>query len=384
MLKHVSYSLVIGAALLICRPACAKDAHVLLLPRRSQLTPVQRLNREGVAAVKKHDYERAEQLFYKAYLYDPADPFTLNNLGFISEIEGQIERAQKFYDLAAQQGSNANIDLSNEQRLQGEPMRAALIDLKDVPMRVNRMNLNAMRLLAQNRGFDAIALLQQARSIVPRNAFTLNNLGVASEAIGDLDSALRYYREAAALHSSTPAAVTVDPNWRGKSVSTMAADSARRLERRMRSLDPAQTKAVMYTLRGVHAENENNWPAAKEAFLHAYALDPTSAFCINNRGYVAERAGDLETAQFFYAKARRAQDASAPVGLATALDAEGKSLALVANDSNAKVDTALDVYSRQRRQQGAPVELTPRGNGAQPEDQTSPNAQPPASPQPPQ
>jgi len=77
------------------------------IPRRSELTPVQRLNREGVEAVKKQQYEKASALFFKAYLYDPADPFTLNNLGYISELQGQLDRAHNFYTLASQQGSNA-------------------------------------------------------------------------------------------------------------------------------------------------------------------------------------------------------------------------------------------------------------------------------------
>lgn len=375
MLKHFANSVVLGAALLACQAGHSADGHVFYLPRRSQLTPVQRLNREGVEAVKKHDYDKAQRLFYKAYLYDPADPFTLNNLGYISEIDGQLDRAQKFYQLAAEQGSNANIDLSNEKHLQGEPMRAALIDLKDVPMRVNRMNLDAMRMLEKNRGFEAIALLQQARSLQPQNAFTLNNLGVASESIGDLDSAIRYYQEAAELHSKEPAAVTLDVKWRGRSISTMAQDSAKRLQKRMSNMDPAEAKAVMFTMRGVHAANQNNWPAAREAFLHAYALDPSSAFCINNRGYVAERDGDMESAQFFYEKARRSQDASARIGLATAVDAQGQPLGVVASDSTGKVDSALEVYSRERRQENAPVELTPRGAGDQQQDQTPPSTQ---------
>jgi Flp pilus assembly protein TadD len=377
MARDITKTILLGAAMFACQAAYAKDGRILTLPRHSQLTPVQRLNREGVVAIKKHDYKRAEQLFYKAYLYDPADPFTLNNLGYISELDGQLDRAQKFYDLAAQQGSDANIDLSSEAHLQGQPMKAALIDLKDAAMRVNRMNLNAMRLLEQDRGFEAVAMLRQALALDPRNAFTLNNLGVASEAVSDLNSALKYYQQAAALHSAEPAAVTLDRNWRGKSVSSMAGASAARLQRRVRSLDPSEEKAVMYTLRGVYAENQNNWPAARDAFLQAYELDPASAFCINNRGYIAEREGDLESAEFFYEKARKGENASAPVGLATSVDAQGKPLATVANDSNAKVDTAIDIYSRQRRQDGAPVELTPRGDGAQPENQ-APNA-PPAS-----
>jgi hypothetical protein len=68
----------------------------------------------------------------------------LNNLGYISELEGQLDRAIKFYKLAAQQGSNANIDLSSVRSLQGQPMQAAFSGLEDVPMRVNRLNLEAV------------------------------------------------------------------------------------------------------------------------------------------------------------------------------------------------------------------------------------------------
>ena len=64
----------------------ADDVKVIKIPRRSELTPVQRLNRKGVEAVKKHDYKDAESLFYKAYHYDPADPFTQNNKGYVSEL----------------------------------------------------------------------------------------------------------------------------------------------------------------------------------------------------------------------------------------------------------------------------------------------------------
>jgi Flp pilus assembly protein TadD len=343
---------------------------------RSHLSPVQRLNREGVEATKHHEYDKAQALFYKAYLYDPADPFTLNNLGYISEVQGELERAQKFYGLAAEQGSNADIDLSSQKHLQGQPMKAALIDLKDRSMRVNRMNIDAMRMLQQERNFEAIDLLKQALALDPRNPFTLNNLGVANEAVSDLDSALRYYQESAAIHSSEPAAITLDKSWRGRSVSNMARTSARLLQRRMESGDMAEAKAVMYTLRGVRAENANDWASAREDFVHAYALDPSSAFSMNNRGYVAEREGDLETAQYFYEKARRADDARAKVGLATKLYAQGQPLTVVANDSNQKVDTALEAYSQQRRRETGPVELTPRGGTPEGNQQSNPQQNP--------
>jgi Flp pilus assembly protein TadD len=342
----------------------AGDLLTLKIPRHSELTPVQRLNREGVAAVKKLEYEKAAALFYKAYLYDPSDPFTLNNLGYISELQGELDRAQRFYALASEQGSNANIDVSSAKQLQGKPMQTAFESLQDLPMRVNRMNVDAMDLLEQNRGFEAVALLKQALPLDPRNPFTQNNLGVAEEAIGDYDNALKSYAAAAESQSKEPVVVTLDGAWRGKPVSVMAASSEKRLEERLKKMGDAQERAILFTLHGVSASNQNNWLVARADFLHAYSLNPDSAFSLNNRGFVAEMDGDLETAEFFYSKARRAGDANARVGLATQSGAEGKKLVTVATDSRHYVDGELDRYSEQRRTQTGPIELTPRGDGS--------------------
>lgn len=306
----------IAALLIVCfHAAWARDTLTITIPKHSSLTLVQRLNREGVEAVKKHDYATAAKLFYKAYLFDPSDPFTLNNLGYISELEGQLDRAGKFYKLAAEQGSNANIDLSNVKSLQGEPMQAAFTGLQDGPMRVNRMNLDAVNLLSEGRGFEAVALLKQALSLDPHDPFTLNNLGAATEATGDLGGAMKYYNAAAYSQSHEVVAVSQDRSWQGKSVSEMAAANAVRLEGQSpQGSGPQGSEAALLSLQGVFAENENDWATAKSDFMKAYALDPDNAFSINNRGYVAERDGDLESAQFFYQKARQADGANSAVG----------------------------------------------------------------------
>ncbi len=360
----------------------AGDVLRITIPKRSELTPVQRLNREGVNAVKKQQFEKAAMLFYKAYLFDPSDPFTLNNLGYISELRGDLERAHKFYALAAEQGCNANIDRSNAKQLEGKPMQYAFESLQDIPMRVNRMNVDAMNLLSRNRGFEAVALLRKAMTLDMQNPFTLNNLGVADESIGDYDDALKSYTTAAEMHSSEPVAVTQDRAWRGKPVSVMAAASAKRLVERMKKMDSAEVSAVMLTLRGVSATNQNDWSAARQDFLNAYSLDPSSAFSLNNRGYVAEMDGDLETAQEFYQKARKASGSGDRVGLATQLSAEGKALASVAVTSNLRVDSELEIYSQQRRRQTGPIELTPRGNEPN-KDNSAPPAKPSSSDVPP-
>jgi Flp pilus assembly protein TadD len=379
-------TLVAGA---VSSPAWGRDTITIDIPRHSQLSPVQRLNREGVEAVNKHQYEKAEAIFLKAYLYDPSDPFTLNNLGYISELEGQLDRAHRFYQLAEEQGCTANIDRSSAKSLEGKPMKAALENIEDLPMRVNRMNIDAMRLLSDNRGFEAIALLDQALTLDPNNPFTLNNLGVANETVGDDSNALKYYRAAADTHSSEPVVVTEDRDWRGRSVSTMAAASAKRVETQMQQSNADYVRSLMLNLRGVYAQNQNDWTAAKKDFLDAYSLDPTNAFSINNRGYVAEKDGDLESAKFFYEKARRSTDSSQRVGLATDGSAEGMSISAVASDSNHKVDGELAKYSSQRHRENGTIELTPRGGASDqesPETPPSPSTQDkpaPTAPQPP-
>jgi Flp pilus assembly protein TadD len=345
----------------------------LTLPKRSELTPVQRLNREGVEAIQKRKYEKAETLFYKAYLFDPGDPFTLNNLGYISELQGQLERAQKFYGLASEQATDAVIDRTNAKRLKGKPMRDAFGSLQDVSMRVNRMNVDAIRLLSEGRAPEADLLLQQAVVMDPRNTFTLNNLGVAEESRGDYDQALTHYMAAADSHSSEPVIVTLNLAWRGKPVSKMAADSARKLRARMQMVATARAQAALFAVRGVSATNRNDWPAARKNFLQSYSLDPNSAFSLNNFGYLSEKDGDLETAQFFYAKARKGEDANVRVGLATRSSTEGKHLSAVAIDNDQKVDGKINQESQARRRHSGPVELKHRDD--------TPVVEPPVSPE---
>ena len=357
----------------------------LTLPQRSQPTLVQRLNRDGVGAILKHHYEKAERLFYKAYLFDPADPFTLNNLGYISELQGQLERAQKFYSLASEQASDAVIDRTNTKPLEGKPMREAFGSLDNVAMRVNRMNVEAIQLLSQSRTSEADVLLQQALAMDPQNTFTLNNMGVAKEAQGEYDPALTYYMAAAASHSTEPVIVALNHDWQGKPVSGMAADSARKLRARMQNAATDEVRAALLAVRGVSATNRNDWPAARQDFLQSYSLDPNNAFSLNNLGFLAEKDGDLETAQIFYANARKSEHANDRVGLATRRSAEGKQLFTVANDANQKVGDRIILEDQARRRKLGPIQLklrddTPVVEGtASPEKPHSSVAQPPVS-----
>ena len=257
------------------------------IPKRSQLTPVQRLNREGVEAINKRHFSKAKSLFYKAYLYDPGDPFTLNNLGYVSELEGQVERAQTFYAMASAQSTDARIDRASTKELKGESLQSAISTFHDIPMQINRANVRAVGLLSQGRVREADTLLQQTLALDPKNAFTLNNLGVARESQGEYGEALKYYNAAANAHVEEPVIVTMNGSWRGKPVSDMARSSGDQLRKRMKNLESEQAQVALLNLRGVSAANRNDWHAAQDYFSQAYRLSPNNAFSLNNQGFMA-------------------------------------------------------------------------------------------------
>ena len=351
----------------------------IYLPKRSKLTPVQRLNREGVEAIRKNNLDKAKSLFYRAYLFDPDDPFTLNNMGYISELEGQAEQARNFYTLAGKLGTDAVVDKASAPHMEGQTFLSALSNAHDAPMEVNRSNVAAVRLLSEGRAPEAELVLRHALNLDERNPFTLNNLGVAKEAEGDFEGALKYYTAAADLRSDERVIVSQSGAWRGKPISEMAAETAKRLTQRMQTVGGPEERAGLLNLHGVAALNRNDRQAAGNAFLQAYKLDPNSAFTLNNLGYLAEMDGDLETAQVFYEKARIAQNAKARVGLATRQSAEGLELFQVADDSNQSVGVKIGEQSAARRRQTGPIELK-RRDGKPVDEPSPPDANPPAIP----
>jgi Flp pilus assembly protein TadD len=344
----------------------------ITIPKRSHLTPVQRLNREGVEAVRKHNYSKAEQLFYQAYLFDPDDAFTLNNLGYISELQGQIDRAQRFYALASEQSSEAVIDRASAKRIEGRPMKDALA-LADQPLQINHANVEAVRLLSQGRAPEADLLLQETLKTDPQNVFTLNNMGAAKEMEGEAQEALKYYDQASAAPSDATAVVTLDRTWRGKPVSEMAQQNARALRDNLARSNDVSEQVAALNLRGVSAVNRNDLRSANVDFRKAYSLNPNDAFTLNNIGFVAEMEGDRETAQFFYDRARQMGGATATVGVASRRTEEGRKLFAVAMDSNSKVEAKVTQERDTLRRENEPVVLRRRDNSIVDE-----SAQPPA------
>ncbi len=344
---------------------CASFAHAgdirITLPKHSRLTPVQRLNQEGVEEIRKHAYEKAETLFYKAYLLDPDDPFTLNNLGYISELQGQVDRALRFYELADQQATDAVVYRSSAKQFEGRPMKDALA-VSDMPLQINHENVEAVRLLSQGRAPEADLLLEHTLKESPNNVFTLNNMGVAKEMEGESQEALRYFDQAASTHSDAAAVVTLNRSWRGKPVNELAEQNATNLRNRLASQPGTESTVAELNIRGVSALNRNDLGAADQDFRKAFALDPNNAFAVNNVGYLSEIEGDRESAEFYYEKAEASEGANLPVGLASRQSAEGARLGQVASESDTKVEDKVAEARAERRQHEEPLLLRRRDN----------------------
>ena len=356
--KHLALLLTAG---LFLQEASAKDLKITL-PKKGELTPVQRLNREGVDALRKNQYEKARTLFYKAYLYDPDDPFTLNNLGYIAELDGEVGRAQEYYAMAAKEPTDAIIDKASMSEMKGQAFSKFVNNQDNVALQVNRSNVQAIRLLSESRAPEADILLQRTLKLDPNNVFTLNNLGVAKEMEGEFEDAIRYYSTAARENSTEPAVVTLSTAWRGKPIAQMASENAKKLQARLATEQTVEARVARLNLRGVSAINRNEWQTARQDFQEAYQLDPNNAFSLNNLGYLSEMEGDRETAQVFYEKAQRAAGSNFRVGLATRHSAEGLPLIAVAQDSDQKVEAKVEQTAAIRRQQGGPIRLKTRDN----------------------
>ena len=355
------------------------------IPKRTKLTPVQQLNQDGVHALKKRDLASAEKCFYRAYLIDPDDPFTLNNLGYISELKGQVERAQRFYELAGRQKSETVIARSSNPKFEGKRLTEITGTAAGRELRVNQGNVLAMSLLSQGRTEEADNVLRQTLAVDPRSPFTLNNLGYTMEAEGNLESALQYYKSAANLHSSEKIAVALDRRWRGKDISDVAESNAQAVRHRLETESSVADRVARLNLQGVSALNRNDRQAARQFFQQAYRLDPQDAFAINNMGYLAELDGDQETADDFYTQAKQANGADERVSLANRREMQGLPLAQVAARNDEGAESNLEEQRQLRIREGGPIELKTRDNqpviepapAANQPNQNPPDTQPP-------
>lgn len=378
--------IVIGAALAFLPAAQAKDLRINI-PKHSEATPVQKLNQDGVKEIQKHHLEKAQRIFYKAYLLDPDDPFTLNNLGYISELQGKVERAQRYYELAAKENNSETVIAeATERKLQGKKLSQVTGSYSSLDLRVNRGNVQAMALLQQGRAQEAEDVLRNTLKLEPNNPFTLNNLGYTMEMQGNLEQALQYYNQASIAHSNEPIVVSVDPRWRGKPISDIAFRNEEAVRQRLQSEGGQQAKAARLNLEGVSALNHNQQDKAEQYFRQAYQLDPQNAFSLNNMGFVSEILGDQETAADFYDRARRGDQAGTAVRAASRHEMVGEAVGQVAASNTQAADASLQALAEAKRRKHEPIVLRRRDNTPVenvPPAEQAPETQNPNVPRPP-
>ena len=348
----------------------------LPLPAKARATPVQELNRDGVKELKRGHIKKAKQHFVKAYLLDPDDPFTLNNLGYIAEIEGDVDRALKYYQLAANTSTEAVIDEASRKGLRGQSVNMAFQSSKTSVYQGNKANFQAMTLLEKGRVFEAERVLKDAVQSNPKNPFLLDSLGFVMESEGDLQSALRYYTDAADLHSDERVLLTPQKRWRGKTISEIASHNAEEVRQSLAKGEDTATQVARLNLRGVAALNHNNAADARKYFTDAYQIDPQNAFTLNNLGYIDELNGDRETAEMYYEAARVARQSNERVTYATRRDAEGRRVGPLAETNQDAVEVTLKAIQQRKRQARHPVQLIVRSTSVQPAG-NEPRQQPP-------
>jgi hypothetical protein len=187
------------------------------------------------------------------------------------------------------------------------------------------------------------------------------------------------------MHSNQRIVVTPRLKWRGRPISAVAAENAAAVSQQIARGEGVEASSARLNLRGVAALNDNNPSVAQGFFLQAYQRDAQNAFTLNNLGYLAELAGDRESAEMYYEAARSGRDANARVSYATRRDAEGRKLDNLADGNQSDVESTLKAIQETKRREHQPIELKRRdGTSVTNEQDATPvpsiAVQPPALP----
>jgi Flp pilus assembly protein TadD len=203
---------------------------------------VNRLNVAAMGLMMKDRAPEAEIALRKALTLGPKNPFTLNNLGYALEKEGELEQAAHYYDLAAASGSNEKIVVALNRNWRGhsiseiagrnaQAVRHELSSEGSVELKVARLNLRGVSALNRNQSAEARQYFQQAYQLDPGNAFTLNNMGYLSELDGDRETADYYYAKAReANRSSGRVALATRKNLQGMKLASVADQNQQSVE----------------------------------------------------------------------------------------------------------------------------------------------------------
>jgi tetratricopeptide (TPR) repeat protein len=84
---------------------------------------VARLNLRGVSAINRNERDSARAYFEQAYKLDPNNAFTLNNMGYLAEMDGDQETASFYYEKAQlAPRSDHNVEVATRRDAEGRPV----------------------------------------------------------------------------------------------------------------------------------------------------------------------------------------------------------------------------------------------------------------------
>jgi tetratricopeptide (TPR) repeat protein len=84
---------------------------------------VARLNLRGVSALNRNERRTARAYFEEAHRLDPNDAFTLNNMGYVAEMDGDRETANFFYRKAEEaERAGARVDVASRREAEGQQL----------------------------------------------------------------------------------------------------------------------------------------------------------------------------------------------------------------------------------------------------------------------
>jgi tetratricopeptide (TPR) repeat protein len=102
----------------------AEKVTKLLKTEETPEAKVARLNLRGVSALNHNDRADARKYFQQANKLDPDNAFSLNNMGYLAELDGDRETANFYYSKAQQAGNaGTRVGVATRTDAEGKPLQ---------------------------------------------------------------------------------------------------------------------------------------------------------------------------------------------------------------------------------------------------------------------
>jgi len=215
---------------------------------------VNQLNSQAVRLLNQDRAPEADLLLQQALKIEPNNPFSLNNMGFAKEKEGELEDAIRSYSKAAQTGSREPVVVTVNKDWRGraisevaaenaEKARKELARSNNTDDQVARLNLRGVSAMNRNDRAAARKYFQEAYKLDPRNSFTINNMGYLAELEGDKETASSFYEQAErARRAAARVAFSTRPEAEGKPVGRIAEQSGALVDSQMEAIAEAKRR----------------------------------------------------------------------------------------------------------------------------------------------